>query len=357
MTIFRIITLLSLLVSLSFANSHTNENNTSSYIDDTHAKLSKRVIAWSESIDTTIGGWLGHDDNNCTNCTNESLDITDTSLENKVQMADAFFQSDKYFNETDNTFVRVRLGSTFESKESSDFDVRLSAQIPFGKSKKHLKIFISDMTTDNAGNILKEDTDNDKSSPQFGVHYFSPEKYGISSRYSLGIRGIDPFVSARFNMPMQVDNWLIDPVQIFKYSVDEKFEEETNIYFDRQFEELSLFRVQLHRKTQDDEDGMDYAFSFRYYWSPKKDRGLSFSQSFLGNTEYKHSVDSSTPTPEYRTYGGIHDYVTTFSWRENIWRKWFYYEVRPAVNFHKQYDYEANYSIRIFFDFYFGKYN
>ncbi len=357
MTIFRTIALLSLLSSLSPANSHTHENNESSYIDDTHAQLSETIMDWSETIDRTIGKWLGHTDNNCSYCTTKSLDITDTSLKNKIHKVDTFFQSDKYFNETENTFIRVRLGSTFETKGPNDFNLRLSAQIPFSRSKNHLKIFVNDMTEDNVGNILQDDSNNKVSSPQIGVHYFSPEKYGIFSRYSLGIRGIDPFVGARFNMHTQVNNWSIDPVQILKYSTDDKFEEETNIYFDREFDELSLFRLQLHRKTQEDVSGMDYALSLMYYWSPKDDRGLSFSQTFFGNTEYKYRVDSSTPMLEYKTYSGIHDYATSFSWRENIWRKWFYYEVRPSVNFHKQYDYAANYSIHILFDFYFGRYN
>jgi hypothetical protein len=66
-------------------------------------------------------------------------------------------------------------------------------------------------------------------------------------------------------------------------------------------------------------------------------------------------TEKGIPHPKLIKSDGIHDYVTSFSWRANIWRKWFYYEVRPSVSFHKQYDYEPNYQVRLFFDFYFGK--
>jgi hypothetical protein len=100
---------------------------------------------------------------------------------------------------------------------------------------------------------------------------------------------------------------------------------------------------------------MDYALSAQYFRSTKKDTGFGFSQSFYGNTEYEYTTEKGVPSPKIKKYGGIHDYVTTVTWRANIWRKWFYYEVQPSVSFHKQYDYEPNYRIRFFLDFYFGK--
>ena len=158
-------------------------------------------------------------------------------------------------------------------------------------------------------------------------------------------------------MPIRTNEWVIDTVQLFEYSTDEKFEEETNIYFDRSWSKKSLVRIQLHRSTHEETDGMDYLLSAQYYRATKKDAGYGFAQSFVGNTKYKYIVDNSVGLPETETFGGINTYVTSFSWRENIWRKWFYYEIRPSVAFERQYDYDTNYRVRIFFDFYFGKHH
>ena len=283
--------------------------------------------------------------------TNENVN----TLEEKVHSVDQFFQNEKYLNETENTYIRVRVESFIQSKESNDFGMSVSAQMPFSKSRKSVKIFVDDLTLDNADDILRDSSQKGET-PDIGIHYFA-SKHKILSRYSIGLSGLDPFVKARFNMPINIDKWLIDPVQLFRYSTDDKFEEETNIYFDRKIGEKALFRIHLHRSTHEEINGMNYALSAQYFRSTKKDAGFGFAQSFYGNTEYEYITEKGVPHPKIKKYGGIHDYVTSFTWRENIWRKWFYYEVQPSVSFHKQYDYEPNYKVRVFLDFYFGRFN
>jgi len=346
----RSIIFIGLACTLTYAQS--TDSNTS-YIDETHMGISNKVLEWSDNIDTTISGWLCKNENNNTIA---CVEKRESSVKNTSLTVDAFFQSHKYFNETDNTFIRLRTDSIFQTRESHDFNLRLSIQMPFSKSKQNLKIFFDDLDLDNTENVIRNDKD-DKVVSDIGIHYFSPNNYGIQSRYSLGISGVSPFVRARYSIPVKVGGWDIDPIQIFKYSIDDEFEEETNIYFDKAFEDLSLFRLQLHRKTQTKVDGMDYALGMEYYWSIRKKTGLKVSQSFFGNTKYPYVADKSIEPPEIETYGGINNYVTSISWRENIWRKWFYYEVTPIVSFHKDHDFKANYAIRIFFDFYIGQYN
>ena len=282
--------------------------------------------------------------------------LPEDTLEDRVKFADAFFQNDKYLDETDNTYVRVRLESYFESKGSNDLGLTLRAQMPFSKSRKNLKIFVENINLDNANDILQDKSKNDNESPDIGIHYFEEANW-LKSRYSIGFGGIDPFVKARYNIPFKTDKWLIDIVQSFKYSTDNKFEEDTNFYFDKEVGKKSLLRIQLYRKTQEDIAGMDYALSLQYYQGIKKYTGYSIAQSFFANTKYKYTVDNNIESPQRKQYGGINSYVTSFSWRENIWRKWFYYELRPSVSFDRQYDYEPNYRIGLFFDFYLGKFN
>ena len=409
--VFKSIVILSLSLSLCNAESNQTVPNESSYVDEIHKLISETVLEWSELIDTTVSNWMEDNETNTTDLetnitglegnttiletnityvednttiletnttavkTNRTIVPTRTrtvkthttiaqnntvvsetnkpanTLEEKVHSVDQFFQNEKYLNETENTYIRVRGESYFQSKESNDFDLTVRAQMPFSKTKKRFKIFVDDLTLDNANDILKDTSE----TPDIGIHYFA-SRHKILSRYSIGLSGIDPFVRARYNMPINVDEWLIDPVQLFRYSTDDKFEEETNIYFDRKVGEKSLLRIQLHRSTQDEIDGMNYALSAQYYRSTKKDTGFGFGQTFFGNTEYEYTTEKGVPHPKTKKYGGIHNYVTNFSWRANIWRKWFFYEVRPSVSFHKQYDYEPNYRVRIFFDFYFGKF-
>jgi len=352
MHIVKSIFLLTLLLSLSHAELNTTVPFETDYIDETHKTVSNKIIEWSDDIDTMLSGWVGDDDANVT--TKAEKKQAKRPSNKRVRSVDSFFQNKKYFDETEETFVTLRLDSEFHSKESIDFKVKLGGQVALSKSKKRFKFFIDNATSDNINNILEDDTSN---SPELGFHYFAREKYGVDSKYSLGIRGIDPFVRARYYMTFKTDAWHIEPTQIFKYSVDDKFEEETSIYFDRHFDDFSLFRLLMHRKTQEQQKGMDYDFAFQYYWSPMENIGIRVSQSFVGNTEYLYVIDPTIESPQTKNYGGIYDYVSSISLRHNIWRKWFFYEVRPGVNFHKVYDYEPNYTLRVLFDFHFGKFN
>jgi hypothetical protein len=402
-----------IIVSLSFSLCNAESNETSSeesyYVDDMHKNISQSVIEWADILDVKVSSWLI--DSNTTECNTTTFDTNTTvtsfecntttfetnttaedlqpfkktkktnttvvksnrtvpknngpisesnvsvnTLEDKVNAVDQFFQNDRYLDQTENTYIRVRLQSYLQTKDSNDFDLKLRAQAPFSRSRKHLKIFIDDLTVENADNTLQDVSNDDTGTPDIGLHYYAPIRK-IRSRYSVGLSGIDPFVKARYNMPIMVDEWRMDTVQLFEYSTDDKFEEETNFYFDRSWSDRSLVRVQLHRSTHQETDGMDYFLSAQYFKATKIDAGFGIAQSFYGNTKYEYTVDTSAGLPETETFGGINSYVTTLSWRENIWRKWFYYEIRPSVSFERQYDYEPNYRALIFLDFYFGKHH
>jgi hypothetical protein len=323
-------------------------------VDDTHATISKKIVDWSDKIDTTLSGWLGYHESDTTVQKDGNHSV---KIERKPLTVDAFFQNLKYFDETESAFIRVRSDSLFDSKNSNDLKLRFSTQIPLSKSKKNFKIFVDELDLDNVNDILKDVEENSQVVSDIGLRYIVPRTYGIRSRYSIGLSGTSPYVKARYNLPANVGEWEIDPIQSFKYSTDDEFEEETNIYFDRSFDDLSLFRVILHRKTETKEDGMDYLIAAQYYWSPKEKTGMKFAQTVYGNTEFEYTVDNTVEPAETRKYGGIHNYVTAVSWRQNIWRDWFYYEITPSVYFHKQHDFEANYAVRVFLDFYFGKYD
>jgi len=355
--LFRYMGLFTIVTSLVWSEgSFLDHTTTEKLVDDTHHTISQTLFEWADILDENISRWMGNDK------AKQALIIPDRTPSKPTEKKsmnniDLFFQNDKYLNETDNTYIRFRIDPSIQSRESNNFNLRLSAQLPFQKSRQSVKFFIEDTTIDDARNLLNNDTQDKENVPDIGIHYFAPESYGIESKYSLGLRGVHPYISARYNIPLHYHMWLIDPVQLFTYSTKYKFEEETNIYFDRELDSSSLLRIQLHRKTQTDEAGMDYGMAIQYYWSPGEKYGLKLSQSFWGNTKYSCDEEETTIQANRTTYGGINNYVTTISWRENLWRDWFFYEIMPSVNFHRKYDYKANYSVRFFIDFYFSQYD
>ena len=315
---------------------HAEYNTT---IDRAYHTVSSGVLDLSEYLDKSISQWMASGNNNV-HCTPGPIQVD----ENKS--IDAFFQDNKYLNESEDTYIRLRIKNYLYSREDNKVKLKLSAQIPFNRCRKELQLFLQDVQQNNS-----EIQNTDASNGGVGIRFFRDGLFGIKSSYSLGIRDSSPYVRARYRYPMTFGSWTIEPVQSFKYSNKYDLELDTNIYFDKKIDKYELFRVQLNRESSKKIQGIDYGLSLEYFSLSRKKTGYSIRQSFYGNTYYNdfYAFD--------KNYNGINNYVTSFTWRENIWRKWFYYEIRPTVNFHKDYDYTPSYSLRLILDFYFGKFN
>jgi len=316
------------------------EHNTT--IDYTYNKISQKVLDWSEYLDVHISHWL---DDNASNPKCLAQDINGFKNSNKTYNVDSFFQNNRYLNDTEDIYVRLRLNSYLYSRKSNKMNIKLNAQLPFNRCRQQWKLFLQNPTNGQRENKLT-----DTSSGGVGIRYYRQESYGINSSYSLGFSAGSPYVRARYKLPIRLYSWKIEPIQIFKYSKKYYFEEETNIYFDKSLDD-DLFRIILHRKSASTLTGTDYGISFQYYLYLGKNAGFEFSQSFFGNTHYSHYYAFD------KNYNNINNYVSSISWRENIWRKWLYFEIRPTINFHKDFNYKPSYTLRFLFDIYFGKYN
>ena len=334
------LTLLIFITTLSlFSQDNTSQENPS-YLDTKHQELSDMIIDMSDSIDDGIN-FFAEDDKE------ERIYIDDASV-------DSFFQNKKFLDETDNAFIRVRMKGLVQSKDEDDAKVSVRAQIPLSRTQKSLKLFVESFS-DNEQNQMTTQNNDNVTTPQVGLHYFNPKRYGIESRYSLGTKGINPYIRARYKKVVEMAGWTIEPTQSFKYSTKTDFSEDTNIYLDKNLDTTSLFRVELQRGTESRLKGMNYGLGLTYFETINKQTGFSMSQGFFGNTKYTYALDT-VPVTDSSPYGGLNNYVTSANWRQNVWKKWFYYEVRPSVNFHRQHDYKANYSLLINLDFYFGRF-
>jgi len=311
-------------------------------IDHFHSIISKHILKWSKNIDDMIYDTFGDSNKTC-----ETFKLEEN---NKEESLDAFFQTNKYLNDTEDTYVRLRIGEYIQSKESNDFKLRLSAQFPLSRTKNSFKLFMRDIEAKDVKNAVQNTLEEENYNADLGINYDAPKIHKLRSKYSIGFSGLHPFIGARYSLLLKTKTWDIDTVETLRYASNNIFEEETNIYFDNYYDDSAFFRVQLHRKTETDIAGMDYGFIFQYYYNPSKTTGLKSTIAFLGNTQYKYSEDTAS-------YAGINNYFASVSWRENIGRKWFYYELRPTINFHRKHDYKANYSLLLMFDFYFGKYH
>lgn len=321
----------------------------SSYIDRMHRNISTKVVDISEKIDMTLSGFLRDAESNST-ASDKNVSIETKQYEQSI---DAFYKNKKYTEKTDETYVSVRLFSFFQTKDKSQYDASINAQVPLVRSQKRFKLFVENLSKDSSEAHQPQEPQTTDNTPTVGVSYFAPLYEKIKSKFYIASQGLNPLAKARAYADFKAGEWTIEPVQTFTYSIKDRFEEETNLYFDYPTSNTTLFRTTLHRKTREKTEGMDYGLSFQHYWKLKRRAGISLTQAFGGNTEYEF-LNKYGQKEKYRE---VSYYGTSLSWRKNILRDWLFYQVTPGVNFQKQYDFQVNYTISFLVDIYFGNLN
>jgi len=315
------------------------------YIDWMHDAVSDKVIDYSQYIDDSLSGTLlSNDENSSVKKTNK--------LKHSNYSVDKFFRDKKFIDSTDKSYVSVRINSFSNTAGTRKLNVSVNARLPLSKSSKKYNIFINNLNEDDATNQLINQS-NTNSKTEIGINYFTLLYRDIKSKYSIGTNGINPFTIARYTVDKKFYSWKIEPSQRFKYSLKNNFEEQTDLYFDKQLSKIRLFRVALNRGTRLDRAGMDYSLAFIQYWSFSKTMALSLSQSFYGNTEFTYTTNNHTTKKD----SGITTYTTQLSFRQSILRKWFFYGLTPSVSYQRQYNYKVNYGINFYLEFYFGHFN
>jgi hypothetical protein len=204
--------------------------------------------------------------------------------------------------------------------------------------KKRLNLYIE---SDNKNEERRErDNYRDMTEGSIGLRYTLPTKHYIHSFVSAGMHSLDnPYLLTHIWLPYNVGKWRNRVSQSLKYSNRYHFEEETNLYFDRFTDDDAMFRIHLGRNSKEDVAGMGYYTTLSYNKTTKFNKGYQIGVSTIGHTEPENEIT------KYSLYG---------IYKQNIYRKWLYYEIEPRVEWEKQYDFEENYLILVSLEIFFG---
>jgi len=379
------------------AQSLSAQDNNTSYVDRTHKYISHQVKSWAVDIDDIVLGFYDFlDDQNSstqekfplyTDINNsdsklpeyllyqqkpcekeESFQLYEhnksvkkslvpayysqsaiTPSPNNNPEIDAFFLRRKLLEERDRSYVRVSFLQTVNSLQEDDFNFNIKARVHLTRSRKRLKLFIENFNEDSAKNI---GTNNQDNAPSIGLEKSSKTFFGIRPRYSIGFRGIDPFVRARYTFENDIGRWQFKPVQSFQYSLKDEFSEVTEIFLDTPTGKQSLLSFVVDRGTNTNNPGMHYDGFIQWFYTPRQYAGFSTVLGANGSTKYQNTIQDNplVISSENRVF----NYLFRVGWRENIWKKWFFYEIGPGVNYHEANHYRPNYNISFRIDLFFG---
>jgi hypothetical protein len=311
-----------LFVIISYCNANLLQitDINSSIIDNSHKEISTKIVDYSDTLDNLLYNILYSKDNTF----------------------DKFYKTKKFIDSTSKSFVSFKFSYDIQSLYSEKFLFSANARIPLSRTQKRLNIFIEGVDEDNIKALVN--TNQESTSPEIGLNYFVPKFNYITSKYSIGVNGLNAFVRARYFVDIITKYITIEPVQKFEFSTKYLFKETSLLYFDSNKLENALLRLVLYRSTQTSISGMDYGAVISYYKKINDKTAINLSQSFTGNSKYKLPNN------------GIVNYSTSINFRQNFLRKWLFYELIPRVNYHAEKDYRPNYSFITSLEFYFGSF-
>lgn len=314
-------------------------------IDSLHDYLSHKIRVFSSNVDGELASWAGKEHER-----NATQGVSD--------YFSSFFRDETFFNRHNRSYFRLRSGLDWRDREAD----RWVTQINFNLSLPYTQDAFDLMIGEEIEDDLEDKRRNPKAAdPSVGVRWHLPRIIEpIETNFIVGVRGIDLFARGYMRLNMNLGGWRIYPVQSVEQGFVEtmargRLFEETRLFFDRRLSPSQMVRFVLRRSSDTDRLGQLYGASLSYYNSfGKHSAGVQLYGAVSGDTRYFANHPAYVPDGHERT--GIDTCRSGVVWKEQIWRSWLYYEIEPAVEWDRVYNYGAHYLLLANLEFWFGTY-
>ena len=333
----RIMIIFMLCMALGQAEQNRTEEN--DIFEETHSYVNKKLYTFSHHLDQKL---LSYSDYFWEN--NNTVPSAPSDSEPPMDISGWFygFFEDAMFDEVYTTsYARIRTTAQYDHKRN-DYDtsvsLRLSLALP--KITKRLNLYIDNVEESLDNRNFNSDIEN-----SIGLRYRLPSEKYFHSSVSVGLHSLDnPYIRAYLWAPFGNEKWRNRLYQTLKYSHDNEFEDETGLVFDRIMDDNAMLRFQLGRRNS------------QYLYTVEKGDfffgGLSFSKTTKFNRAYK--IGTSV-VGSYRPDWDASKYTLYGVYKQNIWRKWLFWEIEPRVEWEKAYDFDPNYVLLFSMEIHFGR--
>lgn len=318
-----------------------------SNLDDLERYLSQKVMIISSNTDRLL---RDDNDKNLTNLNDNRQPPQDKGQETFLLSTgfNDFFKDETYLDVTNRSYVKIHGGYEYNERGNSDIFHGVTARLRLPKTQKQLQLFIGDESDNikSLNNTAHQDSG-------VGLKYYMNSLYqGLFAHASIGVAGVtNPYVKTNVEYPLYFETWLLRPVQTFKYSARDKFDEWTDLYFDHKISTTEMIRLLLERSTNSEVRGMNYLSQISYFNAYREDISCSYYVGMNGRTK---DLLETTYINNLHPQEGVYDYSAGITWRQRLWKDYIFYQMDPLVSFHEQYNYKPNYIFRIGVDIYFG---
>lgn len=169
-----------------------------------------------------------------------------------------------------------------------------------------------------------------------------------TSRYKLSLGGgikisssLDPFVRLRYRYTYPLGRYsLARLTQTVFWRNDDGFGERTRIDLERMLTPVSMVRWSSSGLYSEESDGLEWDTGMTLFYQLSPKRAASGGFGMAGITDPNRIVET---------------YAVNLRYRQNIFRPWFFYELRPGVSWPKDDDWNAELSFVLRIEIYFER--
>ena len=249
---------------------------------------------------------------------------------------DNFFGDDRNLEEDHpGTYARWRNDFIWNESDRLVFHTELRAKIRLPKINKRLKLIISEEHDDNIDNPLSNNTDApstqqselaqnkqaENTESSIGLQYDLTTRPSYRTSFNVGIKTSLPFklhtnFKYRYKHPFG-NHYLFRFTETLFWRKWEGFGETSRFDLEKLLTPQTLIRTSLKKTFSETSNGVDWNTSLGTFYKVSAQAGLSVDLVTSGSTR---------PNSVITNYGIVSKY------RRNFYRKWFFFEIIPEIN-------------------------
>jgi hypothetical protein len=286
------------------------------------------------------------DESDPTETSESGVDRQKAAVDSQVlrasQWVDGFFDDPNNLAESTSTQFRIRPELYYRQEQGFKFKFRASVKIRL-PSKGGRVSFIAGADENGEGSGDNGSEDDDEGI--VGLQFFLKDSIKWNASITAGVKFNDfaGFVGPRFRYRTAMgENSSMRFTQTFRWQTNNYWDIGTRLDLNFVLSDRFFFRQTVYgrwRGEESDEKGYRTRLSSVLSQKLTYTTGLQYDFSTIFHTKPDNHVDK---------------YTLALRFRQRTSREWLYYEIVPQVSFEDQFDYDANFGIRLRLEMFFG---
>jgi hypothetical protein len=263
-------------------------------------------------------------------------DLLADSVVGSSEWLDSFFLDDNYSSEANTTRATISVSSFTEQGEGTDTRARFRLRLRLPRLENRAMLYISgsgdefDSSNSSVEDINQARSGSDDESLSISLRRFFRDDERINTSIGGGVRfrssKVVGYVEPRYRYFRSFDAFDARFVQRLRWYTDVGLESRTELQLERPVFDNWFFRSTSAAEWFEDEDGLFPRQVLEWSRVIDDQRVLSYSASGFFETEPQNVLSSAVIGARYR---------------QQIWRRWLWFEVAPQVSFPRENDYDA----------------